>query len=99
MSRIKEPRNVIECKTKEEWAKAMGSPAIRHGEWEGPGYYAKFSYSQRCPRGCCYDDVTELKPITEHISDLKNHIRNLASSLRYYRELNHKYEVLAKYSN
>ena len=57
-----EPDSVQECKNKEEWDKFAGKPTIKKGEWEGPGFYVKFGYAQSCPRGCCYDDVTELKP-------------------------------------
>lgn len=93
-----EPNTVEECRNKEEWTKLMGNPTIRHGEWEGPGYYAKFSYSQPCSRGCCYDGVTELVPLREQMDKLKEHIRELAGSLKYYREINKKYDLLAKYT-
>lgn len=92
-----EPHSIEECRNEEEWKKFMGNPTIRKGDWEGAGHYAKFCYAQPCPRGCCSDDVTELVPLTEYMGKLKGHIKEQIDSLRHYRSLNKKYDLIAKY--
>jgi len=41
---------------KEEYPESM----FQNGSYQGPGKYWLLMYSQKCPRGCCYDDVYEL---------------------------------------
>jgi hypothetical protein len=65
--------------------------------WNGAGYYAKFLYAEPCPRGCCSDSVVELMPLTEYMAKLKTHVKEQIDSLRYYRDLNRKYDLIAKY--
>jgi len=49
--------------------------------WDGPGWYYIFRYSQPCPRGCCRDSVFEaitakqfVQNVSEEINDLKRQL-------------------------
>ncbi len=95
---IKEPHSIKEFRTKEEMEEAAKGNDIQDTNWEGEGYYAVYRYSQRCPRGCCYDSVYETKPLVDHMAELEDHIESLQSSMKYYRDLNSKYDLLAKYT-
>jgi len=94
----REPRDVKEFRTEAELEEAASGNDVRKLDWEGEGYYAIYQYGQRCPRGCCYDSVYEARPIADHISDLEAHIEDLSSDLSHYKDLNHKYDLLAKYT-
>jgi hypothetical protein len=49
--------------------------------WAGPGWYYTATYSQRCPRGCCYDDVLDIEPASERVAELEEAIRELNDEL------------------
>lgn len=58
---------------------------VQMGNYEGPGDYYLLSYSQPCPRGCCYDDVYEVLTADEVVKEIVNEIRDLAADLRQAR--------------
>lgn len=33
---------------------------VQDGKYYGPGKYFLLQYSQKCPKGCCYDSVNEI---------------------------------------
>ncbi len=49
-----------------------------YGEYNGPGKYRLLQYQQRCPRGCCYDDVVELVSATDIIKEIREKIIELS---------------------
>lgn len=55
--------------------------------WDGPGWYYIFRYSQPCPRGCCYDSVFEAVHASKQAKELASEIKDLASELKRAREL------------
>lgn len=55
---------------------------VRIVNWTSPGWYFITNYSQKCPRGCCYDDVIEFTHSTDRIYEIKEEMRNLADLLR-----------------
>lgn len=63
---------------------------IEIGEFIEPNYYYILRYSQRCPRGCCYDDVCEILTKEEYISELKENIGKYCDELKKVRELNER---------
>jgi len=67
----------INIQSAEEF-KSQGRSRVSKGAYSGPGDYFKLNYAQPCPRGCCYDNVTELlskeeatKRINETIEELQ----------------------------
>lgn len=52
------------------------------GEYSKPGKYMIFEYKQKCPRGCCYDDVTELVHSDDIIYEIKEKMTDLANLLK-----------------
>ena len=67
--------------TEDDWC------VIKKGEWSGPGWYWIFTYSQRCPRGCCYDSVIEAITAKELADELRESMIYLAQRLRDARAL------------
>lgn len=59
----------------------FGSARCQSGEWAGPGWYYILSYSQRCPRGCCYDDCIEVLSADEAVEAFREEIGDLAHEL------------------
>lgn len=59
---------------------------IEIGEFTKPDYYYVLRYSQRCPRGCCYDDVCEIITKEQYIKELKEKITEYAYQLKKARE-------------
>lgn len=59
------------------------------GKFIGPGPYFILNYTQLCPRGCCYDDVTEIMFVDEaikEIKEIKDKMADLAYLLKRVRE-------------
>ncbi len=56
---------------------SKGEPRVRYGKYYGPGRYYLLEYSQRCPRGCCFDDVNELMSESEAKDEIKEAIEHL----------------------
>lgn len=54
---------------------------VQTGKYQGPGRYMLLQYSQRCPRGCCYDSVNELLSTEEAQSEVKEQIEDLKGIL------------------
>lgn len=52
------------------------------GEYSKPGKYMIFEYNQRCPRGCCYDDVVELVHSDDIVYEIKEKMTDLANLLK-----------------
>ncbi len=51
-------------------------------DWKGPGRYVVLRYSQKCPRGCCYDGVYEIVPAAAVVEEVREEMRRLASLLK-----------------
>lgn len=66
----------------------IGSSArVQKGTWAGPGRYLVLSYSQPCPRGCCYDSVFEVLSSEDVASQAREVIRENADLLREAKRL------------
>lgn len=69
-------------KNESEWKEAFGEVRVHNGYWDGEGNYAISSYSQKCPRGCCYDDVLEIRPAYSRELEIKEAMQKLAQELK-----------------
>ena len=78
--------NWVFLQTEEEFKSQFKDARVKVGKWQGSGNYYRTSYTQKCPRGCCYDYVIELTSATDQISIIKEEMRELASALREARE-------------
>lgn len=65
----------------------VGTNDVRKGVFLGNDIYYIGHYSQPCPRGCCYDCVTEIITKREYIQEIKNEIIKMAELLKKAREL------------
>lgn len=65
---------------------AYSQSRVQMGTFEGPGRYYLLSYSQRCPRGCCYDDVHELLSASDTAIEVREAMRDLAYILKSSRQ-------------
>jgi hypothetical protein len=54
--------------------------------WTGDGHYYVRTYSQRCPKGCCYDSVIELTTPEDEATEIKDQMKELAARLREARQ-------------
>jgi hypothetical protein len=88
-----EPNQIIRFETEEELKDWLRDARVQKNGWDGPGYYAQYTYSQRCPRGCCYDDVREAVPLQEFIDELEESVNNKRESLEYWKEVLNKKEI------
>ena len=68
-------------KTDSDW-----TADVQKGKYAGPGLYMLFNYSQRCPRGCCYDSVYEVMPADEVAEMAKSDMIELAEILQTARK-------------
>jgi hypothetical protein len=59
---------------------------VNKGNYNGPGKYLLLEYQEKCPRGCCYDDVVELMSTSDVIYEVKEEMKDLANLLRTARE-------------
>jgi hypothetical protein len=57
---------------------------VQKGDWQGPGKYKLFQYTQRCPRNCCDDNVNELLTEKEVIELVKMQVDDLVVDLYGY---------------
>lgn len=57
---------------------------VQKGDWQGPGKYKLFQYTQRCPRNCCDDNVNELLTEKEVIEEVKQQVEDLVVDLFGY---------------
>lgn len=55
---------------------------VQIGTWTGPGRYMLLSYTQRCPRNCCDDDVYEVLSADEVVEVVRGEMRELAGILK-----------------
>jgi hypothetical protein len=55
---------------------------VRLGDYEGPGKYMLFRYTQRCPRNCCDDTVYELLSASAVQRVVREEIQELAGVLK-----------------
>jgi hypothetical protein len=65
---------------------AYSQARVQMGTWTGPGRYFVLSYSQPCPRGCCYDSVYEVLTAEDVARAARETIREYASLLREARK-------------
>ena len=81
----------INSKTDFEWVKKYGNLSrqglqfqarVQIGTWVGAGWYRVLQYSQRCPRGCCYDDVVEVVSAQDMADEFEEEIGELGTELR-----------------
>jgi hypothetical protein len=87
---MRNPQSKLKCETEQELKDAASKPyfcRVQKINWDGPGWYYIFRYSQRCPRNCCDDDVFEAISAKKRAEDLADEIRKLASQLRDVRTL------------
>lgn len=59
-----------------------GGVRILKLNWQGRGWYYVTEYSQRCPRGCCYDSVLEFRSAEERVNEVKEGMKELAEELK-----------------
>lgn len=78
--------NWVFLQTESEFKAQFKDARVHEGKWKGSGNYYRTSYTQKCPRGCCYDSVVELTFVTSQISLIKEEMQELASSLKEARE-------------
>lgn len=62
---------------------------VRLGDYEGPGKYMLFRYTQRCPRNCCDDVVFELLSAPAVQREVRDEMRELAEVLKAARTYDH----------
>lgn len=55
--------------------------------WDGPGWYYIFKYSQPCPRGCCCENVFESMSAKQWAGEITQKMKDLAYQLKEAREL------------
>lgn len=86
-------REKVKAQTEQELYDKAGSDfRVVKVNWDGPGWYLIYHYSQRCPRGCCYDDVFEALSVEDRAYELQSEIRGLASDLSELRKLQNQGE-------
>lgn len=78
------PDTIEEIKTAEDAKQYLNDARCKHNGWDGPGYYAIYSYSQPCPRGCCYDLVKEIIPLQDYLHELQKRIEENQNTLQYW---------------
>ena len=71
----------VELKTLDDVDKQHEHCRVRKGEWRGPGWYYVTHYSQKCPRGCCYDAVCEITFAENRAEEIRCAMRDLAQEL------------------
>ncbi len=77
--------HIVRIRNKEELDKMIskgGYRVVMKDVWKGDDNYYLREYTQRCPKGCCYDNVFELSSVEEEISELKEQMRDLANRLK-----------------
>lgn len=80
-------REKVNAENEEELReKAKGFRVVKI-DWNGPGWYFIYHYSQPCPRGCCHDDVFEAQSASARACEIQDEMRSLADDLREAREL------------
>lgn len=67
-------------------AAADSNCRVRKTNWTSPGWYFVTHYTQKCPRGCCYDGVIEFTHVDDRIYEIRDEMRSLADLLRFARE-------------
>lgn len=60
----------------EQFKRFTDRPYYRGKEWEGPGWYFPEGKDDPCPRGCCWDYVTEVQHIKHLAKRLKEELEN-----------------------
>lgn len=53
-----------------------------------PGNYYVETWSQKCPRGCCYDDCIRIIFSANRIIEIKEKIKELAEDLKHAKSIN-----------
>lgn len=80
-------REKVNATTEEELRqKAKGFRVVKV-DWDGPGWYFIYHYSQPCPRGCCFDQVFEAQSASDRANEIQSKMRELASNLKEAKEL------------
>jgi hypothetical protein len=78
--------------SEQEMNKLVVGCRVNRTEFSKPGwYYIEYS-TQRCPRGCCYDDVIESMTPDEYISMVSEKMRDLAYELKQAKEYKNESE-------
>ena len=71
----------IEIKSQEYFNKIQNGRA-NYGKFDGPGWYLKLNYREKCPKGCCYDDVVELLSSDDVIIEVQDKMKEYADLLK-----------------
>jgi hypothetical protein len=66
-----------EQELKDYVAKNYSSCRIKDVQFVDKGSYYFFCYSQKCPRGCCYDGVVKIISAQEYLSILNEERREI----------------------
>jgi len=85
--RIKDEAEFDDIQRYGEYGRVFSSADVQKGSWCGPGKYMFLSYSQKCPRGCCYDDVHELLTPSEVVDEIESKIGDLAAVLNTAKDI------------
>lgn len=60
---------------------------VKDIDWYDSGWYVIQTWSQPCPRGCCYDNCVGFYPVSTIINEIVDNIRSLCYDLKEYRSL------------
>lgn len=77
----------LNISSKEELVENAKGHNVHKIDWKGPGWYYIFKYNQKCPRGCCYDDVFEAISAKSYSEMISHEIRELSYKLKESRKL------------
>jgi hypothetical protein len=61
---------IIEVSSQEEAHTITRGYRVIDNKFTEPGRYMVLHYQQKCPRGCCYDDVCELISIKDVVEEI-----------------------------
>lgn len=70
------------CASPAEAQAACREGRVQSVTWEGPGWYYRETYHQRCPRNCCDEYVVVLTPARLRLQEVKEGMGELANELR-----------------
>ena len=80
-------REKVDAKTEEELQEKAEDFRVVKINWDGPGWYFIYHYSQPCPRGCCHDEVFEAQSAADRAYDIQSKMKDLADDLKEARKL------------
>lgn len=58
---------------------------VRYLTWHGPGWYAFYTWTQRCPRNCCDDSCIRAVRFSDELENIREMMIELANRRLFVR--------------